>query len=346
MKTRILFLIAVFILHHELFAQNDSTLQTIQFDPKPSQILLSPILSANLIGSNQWEINIFNTLTTRNIENIRIQKRPFVDLYDTTITQNRFSYMENLIQIQHGIPGLSRLNFGVDFYFSHVRGDSDINSSPFRVFGNNTETGSTYRDFSAIGPRIRWIPFRKLPELTVQGSVVFGVNDSIRQTLYGRDRTQTLTQFTFYQRFRPWLYAFAQTDVSVYLKNDNYRNNTFSFPVFLFASANIWGLRSNAYPKLYALVSWSYASRYDDNIRGEDWLVKRSSESQIGVGLLSQWNPQWGVTLWTQKPIKYELGSASNTVIPKSWYSLSLGIRYVWSTKSNKQKQIQLQNDN
>jgi hypothetical protein len=338
MKARILYLFMVLFLSHGLFAQNDSTLQTIQFDSEQPEILLSPSLSANLIGSNQWEINIFNTLITRNLENTRIQKRPFVDLYDTTITQNRSTRLENIIQIQHGIPGISRLNFGVDFYFSHVRGDSDISSSPFRVLGNNSETGTSIRNFSAIGPRIRWMPFRKLPELTVQGSVVFGVNDPVRRTTYGRDRTQAMTQFTFYQRFRPWLYAFVQSDVSVFLRNDNFRNNTFSFPVFLFASANIWGLRSNAYPKIYALVSWSNASRYDDNTRGEDWLVKRSSESQMGVGLLSQWSPQWGVTLWSQKPISYESGYASYTVIPGSWYTLSLGLRYVWIPKSMKQK--------
>lgn len=337
MKSLILFILIVY--SHVLFAQNDSTLQTIKLDSVPSQIFLSPIISANLIGSNQWEINVFNTLTTRSLENTRIQKRPFVDEYDTTITQNKFSGLINIIQIQHGISDLPRLNFGVDLYFSHVHGDSNMNSSLFRVLGNNEETGFTERGFSAIGPRIRWIPFRRLPEFTVQSSLVFGVGNSTRRTMFGRDRIQSLSQFTFYQRLRPWLYAYVQTDFSVYIKNDNYRNNTFSVPVFLLASANIWGVRSNQYPKLYTLVSWSYASRYDDNIRGEDWLVKRSYESQIGLGLLSQWNPQLGISLWAWKPITYELGSASNTVIPNSWYSIGIGIRYVWNSKLNRLKQ-------
>lgn len=340
MKAQLLYILIVFLLPNELIAQADSTLQTIELDQQRPEILISPSLSANLIGKGQWELNIFNTLTTRDIENTRILKRPFSNIYDTTITQNQFTRFENILQIQYGLRSRSRLNIGIDLYVSHLRSDTNVQSSPLRVLGNNTEGGMSRRDVSAIGPRLRWVPFRRLPELTLQGSVVFGVGSDLpTRQAYGRDRTQLLSQVTFYQRLQPWLHAFIQTDVSVFLKNDDFRNNTFTFPVFFYASANIRGLRSGAYPKMYGLLSLSYASRYDDNTRGEEWLVKRSFESQLGIGILSQLDPQWGVTLWAQKPIAHDLGSASSEVIPGSWYSLGLGLRYLWIPKAIRRQQ-------
>jgi hypothetical protein len=337
MKAQLFYLISFFLFPSLLFAQVDSTLQTIEFDQQEHEILVSPTLSANLIGSNQWEVNIFNTLIIRDIENTRINKRPFINTYDTLITQFQDTRLENIIQIQHGLPVSTRLNIGIDIYVSHIRTDNNIKSSPFRVLGNNAEGGKSRRDITALGPRARWMPFRQVPELTLQGSVVFGLNNLSTRKIYKRDRTQMLTQVTFYQRFQPWLYGFVQTDASVFLKNDDFQNNTFTFPVFLYASANIWGLRSNAYPKLYGLLSWSHASSYDDNIRGKEGLTKRSFESHVGIGILSQLDPQWGIQLWSYKPISHNIGSASNEVIPGSWYGLSLGLRYTWISLTERQ---------
>ena len=327
----------LFFLPGWLFAQTDSTLQTIELDQQQPEILITPSLSATLIGKNQWEVNIFNTLTTRDIENTRITKNPLDNTNDTTITQDQFTRLDHILQIQYGLPGRPRLNLGIDLYASHLRADTNVHSSPFRVLGNNTE-GVSRRDVTGLGPRVRWMPFRKVPELTIQGAVVFGLSkDLATRQIYGRDRTQLLTQITFYQRFQPWLYTFMQMDVSVFLKNDDFQNNTLSIPLFLYASANIWGLRSNAYPKVYGLISWFYAARYDDNIRGEAWLKKISYESQMGLGLLSQVSPRWGITFWAQKPVAHDLGSASNEVISGSWYTLSLGVRYHWIPKVARQ---------
>ncbi len=338
MKAHLLGIMLSFSTPAWLSAQIDSTLQTIELNQQQPEILVSPSLSANLIGKNQWEVNLFNTLTARDIENTRITRNPVDNTNDTTITKTQYTRLDHILQIQYGLPRHPRLNVGLDLYATHLRADTNVHSSPFRVLGNSTEGGMSRREVTALGPRVRWMPFRKIPELTVQGSVVFGLSgDLTTRQIYGRDRTQLLTQITFYQRFQPWLYAFVQMDVSVFLKNNDFQNNTFSIPLFLYASANIWGLRSNVYPKVYGLFSWFYASRYDDHIRNEAWLRKTSYESQVGIGLLSQLNPRWGITIWTQKPIAYDLGSASNKIIAGSWYSVSLGVRYRWIPKSSLQ---------
>lgn len=338
MKIPILAIYVAFLSSNVLLGQirTDSTLQTIELSEQQPEILISPSLSANLIGRNQWEVNVINFLTTRDIRTTRITKRPFVERYDTTVTQSQSTRLEHIIQIQYGLQRNRRLNVGVDIYASHLRTDEEIARSPFRVLGNEAE--KSRRGITAFGPRVRWMPFRNIPEFSLQGAVIFGTsNDLTTRQIFGRDRTQLLTQFTFYQRFQPWFYAFVQADVSVLLKNDDFQNNTFSAPLFLYVAANIWGLRSNAYPKIYGLLSWFYASRYDDNTRGEEWLKKRAYESQIGLGILSQLTPRWGVTLWGQKPVSHDLGSVTNEVIPGSWYGLSLGIRYHWIPKTVRQ---------
>ncbi len=321
-----------------LMAQTDSTLQTVLLETKEQEMIVSPSLSAMLVGERQWEVNLFNFLTTRDIKNIRITKTSFSGNPDTTISFFQSTRLEQRLQLQYGLPAGRRLNLGLDLYATHLRTDEDIHSSPLRVLGNQQSSGQSQRSISAIGPRIRWMPFVFLPELSVQGSAVFGLSkDLTTRQLYGRDRTQLLGQMTFYQRFRPWLYAFVQTDVSVFLKNDDFQNNTFSFPLFFYTSAQLVGLRARAYPKVYGLFSWSYAIVYDDNTRGEEWLVKRSFELQVGLGLLAQLEPRWGLTLWAQQPVAYGSESASSEVVARSWYGISLGVRYHWIPKSLRQ---------
>ncbi|MEX2513043.1 MAG: hypothetical protein WD398_09065 [Cyclobacteriaceae bacterium] len=323
------------IFTHGLYGQEDTLLQTIPIEEHPPELLVTPSLSANIIAERQWEVNLFNTLVYRDLRNTRITKRPFEEKYDTTISQSQFTRLENILQVQRGLPGRPHLNIGMDFYFSHIRIDEDIHRSPLNIFVDNQNAANSSRNLTAMGPRIRWMPFPALPELTLQGSVVFGINKDLpTRQVYGRDRTQVLTQATFYQRFRPWLYVFLQSDLSAFIKNKSVSNNTFGFPLFLFASANVLGLRDNAYPKLYVLFSGSYSARYDDHVRGKEWLVRRAFESQLGMGLLMHMNQQWGFTFWSQKPIAHDLGSASNALLPGSWNSFNLGIRYTWMTKS------------
>ena len=304
-------------------AQKDSSLQTVILpDSIDLQYVVSPSLSATLIGKGQIEINNFNTLLSQKIRRGRINAPG-----DTTFTNIHSSRLEHILQIQYGFSQEARINAGIDVYASHVRGDKDLDGSVWRVLGNMEGTGSSIHGVSAMGARIRWMPFKNLPEFSVQTSAIFGLGDSASKAAFGRERSQILAQFTFYQRFIERLYLFSSLDVSIFLKNKAVFNSTaFNFPLFLFASYQLTGIGPD-YPKLYGMASFSYIPKFVKIPIKNGW-DGEGYESQAGAGFLLQLGPQLGLTLWGFKPLAYNLDQNVTTVIPGSWYTGVLGIRY------------------
>lgn len=198
---------------------------------------LFPGLAPQMIGQDQWEFLLFNPLTTFKLDN-QVDSSVF-----------RGTQFTHILQVNYGLLRSRRLNVGVELQYGHARSDSEENSSPFRVLGNQRETGRSFHSFSAMGLRLRAMPIGTLPELTVQSALLFPVGkDSLHRAALGRQRIEWQLQASFYQRLRPWLTAFLDLNYSARFSNSENRQ-TDHIPGFnLFLTGEVIRNRLYVYP--------------------------------------------------------------------------------------------------
>lgn len=78
----------------------------------------------------------------------------------------RSNFLTTSVSFLYGIT--NRFNFGFDLRYRRVS-NTDGNTSPLNVFTNNAE--SRRQGFTNVGPKIRWAPFDKLPNFSVQSAL-------------------------------------------------------------------------------------------------------------------------------------------------------------------------------
>lgn len=311
-----------------LLAQPDDRLQTVMV-AYDSQFVSSPTLSAILIGKGDLEINYFSGLQSRELiaDNLVFNFEDFTQ--DTLRTQTQISNLDHILQLQFGLSDNFRLNAGIDLFYSHARFDADPNGSLFRLFSSATPNTATWSGFSAIGPRVRWMPFPSIPELTVQTSLVFGLGSDENRAVFGRRRTQALAQVVFYQQFGGRFTAFGQLDASYFFRSETQDFSSFSFPLFTYLSAQLSGFAVADYPKVFTFASFSYNRLFDSGIP-EDGTQARFYAAQLGLGASLQWAPTWSVLLFLQSPISSGFPNPGGDTISasqQSWVSLTVGVR-------------------
>ena len=165
----------------------------------------SPSLSAGVIGPGQLEFATFNTLNTRDLE-----RTTELDPIRARVDYFRSRTFSQVFQLQYGLstqvrktrrrynrraPG--RINLGIDLYTYRSLTDNDLDSSPLKVFQGNNQ--SLRAGLSGLGPRVRWVPFKGLPELTIQNALIFPNPDSIKRQELNRENNLLLNQIGFYQ---------------------------------------------------------------------------------------------------------------------------------------------------
>ncbi len=213
-----------------------------QESPNPATDTLSlpalfPGLAPQMIGQNQWEFLLFNPLSTFKLDN-RIDSAVF-----------RGTQLSHILQVNYGVLKSRRFNAGLELQYGHARTDEEENSSPFRVLGNQSETGRSFHSFSALGVRLRAMPLGTLPELTVQTALLFPIGkDSLHRAALGRQRIEWQLQAGFYQRIQPWLTVFLDLNYAVRFENRENRQ-TDHIPGFnLFLTAELIRDRLYVYP--------------------------------------------------------------------------------------------------
>lgn len=78
----------------------------------------------------------------------------------------RSNFLTTSVSFLYGIT--NRFNFGFDLRYRRVS-NTDGNTSPLNVFTNNAD--SRRQGFTNVGPKIRWAPFNKLPNFSVQSAL-------------------------------------------------------------------------------------------------------------------------------------------------------------------------------
>ncbi len=113
-----------------------------------------------LLGKNRLEIKTFINLYSQN--------KRFDDDFNKLDESLRQTYFTNITEFLYGLS--NRLSVGGEIWYKSVYVDSNRNSSPFELF---SEWAGTKKGLTGIGPRIKFTPFERVQNLSLQSTFLF-----------------------------------------------------------------------------------------------------------------------------------------------------------------------------
>jgi len=126
----------------------------------------------------------------------------------------RASYFTEIVQWSYGIT--SRFNVGVDMLYKAVSLDAP-GSTPLAIF-HSGDNERAQAGLSGIGPKISWIPFRRLPRLSIQSTLYFPVKRDMEGRISGKpfleyDRIFLWTQINMDRMLHPKWQIYGGVDL-------------------------------------------------------------------------------------------------------------------------------------
>jgi hypothetical protein len=274
---------------------------------------VSPIV----LDKDRVEISLTNSFTS-----FWLAVKKYEPQFDVFRVANRYRFtrFDQALRVSYGFSKSKRWDLGAELRFAHVRLDDAARSSPFRVFGGDTDSGNTYRGISMVGLRARFMPFGGLPELTLQGTAYFPIarqEDSRRQL--DAQRAQAGLLATFYQPFNDRTLYFLQADWQTRFQNNENRTTTHStslagYLVFSLFGEEVWRLFPGC---TFAATLQSYGGG----------LNKVNQQLLGSLGLLYQPGEQFGAYFNVLAPFILESGSEYVEWVRPSFSAFSLGLR-------------------
>ncbi|GEM_PF-2367425 len=260
-----------------------------------------------VVADGQTEIGFFNT---------------FVTYRSADSSGYRAAILTNFLQLQRGMSRQNRLSAGVDLIFTNLRFGPLSEVGPFAAFGPAPELGSATHTLSAVGLRVRVVPFLNNYEFTVQSSLYFPVSTQQNRITLGEDRTRFSIQANYATLFAPGWYVVGQISPQLRLANDDRDQTTWELPLQAYLIRRILTTGSGNRLYLYGSTGYfsSFEKRYKAGLRQVNW------SWSAGAGAQWVFNAQWSLSLgWQALPAFDE-----TTSIKKGTYSaLSVGVRYV-----------------
>lgn len=180
-----------------------------------------------LLRKGQIEVINFNNIYTQNRE--RNSEGEIMDL------AQRQSFLTSIWQFTYGLTANGRFNAGFEFNLNRSRyGDRDL--SPLSIFG--FEDGDFARNaFSAIGPRIKFLPFTKIPRFSIQSTLLLPVAAELEDPQFtAHDRYTWFTQLFFDHTFGTDWQVFLEADALYRFKRYEFQNDFFRLPLSAFVS--------------------------------------------------------------------------------------------------------------
>lgn len=277
-----------------------------------SMLIISPGLSPSVVAKGRLELALFNQLSSLNYEQV----------IDQNTFRGRNSSLYHVLQVGYGLDRYNRLNIGATAVFAHSRQDAREDRSAFAVFQGADNESVVNRTMAAVGLYARAIPFRKLPELTVQAGVFFPtVQDFLVRQTTGYDRTFAQLQFAFYQQFTPIFYVFATAGGNVFFPYEYNKRTSLHIPASLYPVVRLAG--TNA----YLFGSFTYTGVFNKVKPG--FLRANGYQMYYGLGAQYYFKPDFSLYLQTQWPAVVDLNSPATTVLRDKTFILGLGARYV-----------------
>ena len=260
-----------------------------------------------VIANNQTEIGFFNTFST----------------YRTADTSEyRAAQLTNILQFQRGMSRQNRLSAGVDLVYSNLRFGPASEVSPFAALGPSPEAGLAVHTLSAVGLRVRYVPFIEHYEFTLQSTLYFPVSTQQNRVILGEDRTRFSVQGNYATLFAPGWYVVGQISPQVRISNDDRKQTTWELPLNAYLIRRVLTTASGQH--LYLFVNGGYFSsfekRYKAGLRQVDWLFS------AGAGAQWVFNPQFSLSLGWQRLPAFD---DTKNIKKGSYSALSVGVRYV-----------------
>lgn len=277
-------------------------------------------LSPVILERNAAEINLINSLNS-----YWIVSKQFTPDNATgfLLDRKRFTRTEHVLRASYGFSKSKRWDLGAELKFSQARLDEGARSSPFRVFGNETETGTSYRGLTGIGLRVRTMPFKNIPELTLQGTISYpqrtASSTDVERAQLDAQSPQVGLSATYYIQSGENMYYFFQGDWSTRLKNSENKRakhapslsatlvvKTWEDQWFIFGGVN-YGMN---------------LQQFADNG------LYRLSHALFGSGgVFYQPTPKFSIVLSVQLPLMFESNLRSVELVRESFTGVSLGMR-------------------
>lgn len=319
MKTSTIFLkycLPVFLFFHfgkTLTAQYDIPLQDTSY-----QIKFYSGISPVILDKDDIEIYMFNSLVSfwdglyqySNILNDNI-----------IVDRRRFTSLDHSLRVSYGFSENKRWDLGATIQYRQIRLDNDARSSPFRVFEGDSFSGNSERGFSRVGLQVRWMPFTKIPELTLQSSLNFPIakDDELKAEL-GTQRISFDLNATWFNEFFAQTYLFFQAGWTTRFKNERRDYSTHH------TLGSIYLVKGIFNQKLYIFPSLVYFNSLEQFNKGGR-LNQTNYQLLWGGGIQYQPNTQISIFAQFQAPFILESGSKSSEWIKESFTAISLGLR-------------------
>lgn len=275
-------------------------------------------ISPVILPKDGIEVNFLNSMTSFWVAATQID---FANGSSRVANRYRFTRLQHLLRVNYGFSSSNRWDLGAELLYTHSRLDDEARSSPFRVLGDGTGSGNSYRGVSQLGMRFRFMPFGEVRELTVQAMAHFPINpkDSLRQQL-GAQRVQVGLLATFYQQFNSRTYYFLQADWRTHLANDELDKTTHTPSASGFLVFDVW-------EGWYVFPGITYAPTFQKLTGGS---FRRVNQQLLGsLGVLFQPAENFGIMLNWQVPFILESGSRYAEWVRESFTGATLGIRVV-----------------
>ena len=277
-------------------------------------------LSPVILERNAAEINILNSLNSYWIESKQFRPDNPTGFF---VDRKRFTRTEHLLRASYGFSKNKTWDLGLEIKFNQVRLDEGARSSPLRVFGNETNGGTSYRGLTAIGLRLRTMPFKNIPELTLQGTVQFPQNkrssaETERAQLQNQSMQAGLTA-TYYRQSGENIYFFFQADWATrFMNSENKR-------VKHFPSLNSTVVIRTWNEQWFIFTGLNYGMSLQQFSEGG---LYRLNQALFGSGgLFFQPTPQFSIVLSAQLPLMFESNLRTVELVRESFTGFSLGVR-------------------
>jgi len=282
----------------------DSSAEMGSTEDKSNLQLFTP---SALFQWGEYEVNNFNSLYYQN--SIRDASGEEQDL------GNSQAFFNALIQITSGLPKIRRLNVGIDINITTARYGLQ-EETPGDFFKDET---AIYRKtiVSSIGPRLKYVPFRKIPRLSIQSTFLFPIaSDQEDPFFIFHDRYSWFTQVFFDQNIGDKFQLFTEADLLYrFNRNSTFNGNFFRVPLSAFLS---YFPTSNS--TIYVFTQ--YSPRYQ-NVELQDGseFGLHSWFTQLGVGAKYQLTSKLGLEL-SYADFAWSKNDGAG-------YAMNFGIRYI-----------------
>lgn len=289
---------------------------------KKVAIFLICLISATH-GFSQEESNLLKYTPSILFEKGEWEAVSFFNLYTQTEARDRNGDLQDLglrqtflntnFQFTYGITKDGRFNVGLDLMVNRAVYDTDEGSPLNVIFGSGDFSRTVV---SALGPRIRFVPFAKLSNLSIESSFLIPIASSLESPQFvAHDRYTWWTRFFYDHKITNEWRVFLETGLLYRFKRNDNQVDFFRIPSSVFLSYFPTGKISLYTFAQYAPRFETIANDVDEQFGINAWFT------QVGVGAKYQLLPSLGLEASYGKFIASRNDGAG--------YLINFGLRYI-----------------